>query len=147
VLSAVGGVGDRHPGQWLPFWTEACRAGRPAACAYLPQLQTTLCRAGSGWACNELGIFRAERDGRAIAALAAWQRGCELGFAAACTNAAGGRGGPGPFLSAPPALADYPILLRGSKAAVSDTRPFALYARACELGWSSACGSDAHDVP
>ena len=32
ALSAVQGVGDRHPGQFLPFWQDACRAGSPRAC-------------------------------------------------------------------------------------------------------------------
>ena len=28
VLSATGAVGDNHPGQWLPFWRQACQDGR-----------------------------------------------------------------------------------------------------------------------
>ena len=54
-LSAVHGVGDRHPGQWVPFWQEACSQGRPQACPYLADMQETYCRSGSGWACNEAG--------------------------------------------------------------------------------------------
>ena len=30
-ISAAGGVGDRHPGQWVPFRQEACEEGRPHA--------------------------------------------------------------------------------------------------------------------
>jgi len=66
---------------------------RPNACSHLEQLEATLCRAGSGWACNELGIFRSERDDDSIGALASWQRGCEIGFGPACANAQDGRHG------------------------------------------------------
>src|SRR5262245_12020353 len=27
VMSAMQGVGDSHPGQWLPFWRQACEQG------------------------------------------------------------------------------------------------------------------------
>ena len=46
-------MGDRHPGQWLPFWQHACAAERPGACDYLAQRETELCDQGSDWACNE----------------------------------------------------------------------------------------------
>lgn len=140
TMSAAQGVGDGHQGQWLPFWREACRAGRPGACTYLPQLETTLCRAGSGWACNELGIFRSEHEDNPIAALASWQRGCELGFGPSCTNA-DGRGAAGRAATALPPLADLPILVRGSKGPVVDHNPAALRARACEAGWAEFCGA------
>lgn len=54
-MSAVQGVGDRHPGQWVPFWQEACRDARPGACRYLRDMQFRFCRSGSAWACNEAG--------------------------------------------------------------------------------------------
>jgi len=135
TISAAGGLGDSHPGQWLPFWQQACRDGRPRACSYVAQLETTLCRAGSGWACNELGNLRSSREGDGIAALASWQRGCEIGFHPACANAADGG-----LRTAAPALADYPVLLRGSKAPIADVSAPALYARACEREWPDACG-------
>jgi Na+-translocating ferredoxin:NAD+ oxidoreductase RnfD subunit len=134
VISAAGGFGDRHPGQWLPFWQDACREMRPNACAHVEQLETTLCRAGSGWACNELGILKSARDADRIGALASWQRGCEIGFAPACVNADDGG-----VRTAVPTLSDYPILLRGSKAPLGDLTPAALYARACELKFTDAC--------
>ncbi|HUK32497.1 MAG TPA: hypothetical protein VLV86_01225, partial [Vicinamibacterales bacterium] len=133
LMSGLG-LSDSHSGQWLPFWQEACSRGRARACAYTVQLESTLCRAGSGWACNELGNIRSARDGDAIAALASWQRGCEAGFRPACANAEdGGR------RTASPTLADYPILLRGSKGPVTDASPVALYSRACEQQWPDAC--------
>jgi hypothetical protein len=122
LMSAVQGVGDRHPGQWLPFWERACQEGRPRACAYVENLQSILCGAGSGWACNEAGSF---------------ERGCRLGFVPACRNA--GRDPRGPFEREPPALADYPILLRGSKGPVQERTPSVLFARACDQGWQDAC--------
>jgi hypothetical protein len=133
ILSGTG-LNDRHPGQWLPFWQDACRQMRPNACSHVEQLEATLCRAGSGWACNELGIFRSERGADSISALAAWQRGCEIGFGPACANAQdGGR------LTAPPDVSDYPILVRGSKAPLTDLSPSTLYARACQQHWPDAC--------
>jgi len=48
---------DSHPGQWLPFWRQACDDGRSYACPYLADLQTGFCDQGSGWACNESGLL------------------------------------------------------------------------------------------
>ena len=140
VMSATQGVGDGHPGQWLPFWREACRDARPYACSYLSQFETTLCRAGSGWACNELGIRRAEDDANPIGAIASWQRGCDLGFEPACANAAG-RTDTGAPRTAPPTRDDYAILLRGSKPPLTDRWLAALFARSVP-NWASrhACG-------
>jgi hypothetical protein len=133
LMSAAGALGDSHPGQWLPFWQSACGQGRTRACSYVGQFERTLCRAGSGWACNELGNLRS-RDGEAIGALASWQLGCEAGFSPACANARDGG-----LRTAAPMAADYPILLRGSKGPVADVSRQALYARACELRWLEAC--------
>lgn len=58
AISAAQGVGDRHRGQWAPFWQQACSENRPRACAYLAQVYSTLCDAGSGWSCRELGVLR-----------------------------------------------------------------------------------------
>ena len=54
VMTAAQGVGDRHRGQWIPFWQVACEQGRGHACRYLEVLYTNYCRAGSGWSCAEL---------------------------------------------------------------------------------------------
>jgi hypothetical protein len=106
TMSAVQGVGDEHPGQFVPFWQQACRADRLYACNYLNGLYTNFCRQGSTWACNELDLLQA-RDGAAQRAL--------------------------------PTLDDYPIILRGSKAPITNVVPAALYTRACTQGWSEAC--------
>ena len=63
-MSAAQGVGDDHPGQWLPFWQQACQDERPYACRYLEDTQAGFCDRGSGWACNELGILLAHQRAR-----------------------------------------------------------------------------------
>jgi hypothetical protein len=127
LMSATQGVGDRHPGQFLPFWDQACREGQPRACAYLANLRTIFCNAGSGWACNEAASF---------------ERGCRLGFVPACRNALRPASAPNEnrtFERAPPTLADYPIVLRGGKGPLTDRTPSTLIARACDQGWPDAC--------
>jgi hypothetical protein len=109
VMSAAGGVGDKHPGQFVPFWQQACRADRLNACSYLATLYTNFCDQGSDWGCNELEILQTR---------------------AATVRAAA---------VAPPTLADYPIILRGSKAPINDRTPAVLYALACDQGWPGTC--------
>ena len=151
-MSAAGGVGDRHPGQWVPFWQQACEEGRPHACGFLAAKQSGLCNMGSGWACNEAGVLLAGFDGVGVVgddgegggqieARFAFQRGCELGFQPACGNSRAILGGGGAFERAPPTVEDYPIVLRGSKGGITDREPAALYARACGQGWLDACES------
>jgi hypothetical protein len=53
-MSAAQGIGDDHPGQWLPFWQQACAEGRPYACAYVERIVLDDCDRGSRWACGEL---------------------------------------------------------------------------------------------
>ena len=150
VMSATGGVGDRHPGQWLPFWQAACADDRPGACRYLAARLSGHCAAGSGWACNEIGVLLRTRPEAAAAAgeadpraaSAAWfDQGCALGFGPACGNRGRTAGAPGPFGRAPPGLDDWPVVLRGSKGPVADRTPAALLARACRQGWPDTCGS------
>jgi hypothetical protein len=151
LMSVSQGVGDRHPGQWLPFWERACRDGRPRACAYLANMESIFCNAGSGWACNEAVIRQGERVTAAggstqwdlPAATALFQRGCRLGFVPACRNAVRLVDGARQFERALPTLADYYILLRGSKGPITDRAPSALHARACQQGWLASCGQTA----
>ncbi len=142
VLSATQGVGDRHPGQWQPFWQRACADGRPYACPYLADLQEGACNRGSGWACNEAGMLhialsRSGEDARRLDPAGASEpldHGCELGFEAACRNLRTLTTG-GALTSAPPTLKDYPIILRGSKGEIREKTPSELYALACREGW------------
>ena len=142
AMSATGNVGDKHPGQWLPFWQNACAEGGRNACEVLVYLEQRHCGEGSGWACNELGIHQAARESATPKAAGTFVRGCELGFTAACDN--GTRLSLGRNLRhEPPRLEDYPFILTGSKAPITDRDPAALYARACDLGWPDACQSSA----
>jgi hypothetical protein len=147
LMSATGGVGDGHRGQWLPFWEQACREGQPRACAYLANLQSIFCSAGSGWACNEAGMFQHERTPAARARTpsdraymtASFERGCQLGFVPACRNAGRVTSDNRTFERAPPTMADYPVVLRGGKGPITERTPSALIARACEQGWPDTC--------
>ena len=147
AMSAAQGVGDHHPGQWLPFWQKACTEGRRGACDFLAARLSAHCEGGSGWACNEAVIVRRRRsepaeDGEKTAladAMGSLERGCAFGFKPACENELKTLKGNGPPESAPPTLDDYPIILRGSKQRVSDRNPSALYRLACKEGWSDAC--------
>jgi hypothetical protein len=139
IMSLVQGVGDKHPGQFVPFWQRACKEDRPYACQYLAGMHTNFCRQGSGWACNELGILQAERELDRVAAVASLERGCDLGFLPACDNLNRVITGSGIAQTASPALPDYPIILRGSKAPVTIRTPAALYELACSEGWPDTC--------
>jgi hypothetical protein len=147
AMSVVQGVGDAHPGQWLPFWRQACEDGRSYACPYLADLQTGFCEQGSGWACNEAGLLHVAiaRSGEDLrrtdlaGAAVPLQRGCGLGFQASCRNLSTLTVTGGELTSAPPTLEDYPIILRGSKGKIRDRDPAALYALACHQGWPDTC--------
>jgi hypothetical protein len=146
-MSAAQAVGDNHPGQWLPFWRQACLDGRRYACPYLADLSLSHCNQGSGWACNEAGLLdialsRSGEDLRRLDPAGAAEplsRGCRLGFAAACRNLYALTSGAGRFASPPPSLNDYPIILRGSKGEIRERKPAALYALACREGWQNTC--------
>jgi hypothetical protein len=62
---------------------------------------------------------------------------CAQGSDWAC--GAAGRDEPGGANSALPTLADYPIILRGSKGPVRERTPERLTALACRQGWVHAC--------
>ncbi|HUA20516.1 MAG TPA: hypothetical protein VMB25_17330 [Bryobacteraceae bacterium] len=146
-MSAAQGVGDSHPGQWLPFWRNACQEGRAYACPYVADIELGFCQQGSGWACNDAGLMdialaRSGEDLRRrnpAQAAAPFTRGCRQGFQVACQNLILLTRGGQRFAYAPPTLKDYPIILRGSKGEIRDRRPSALYALACREGWKSAC--------
>lgn len=145
-MSAVGGVGDNHPGQFLPFWEEACRSGSERACEYVPVMQANFCEKGSGWACNQLGIHMAVTAQNPPAGARAFTRGCELAFNTACVNAERMRTQEGGSLAnGPPLEADLPIILRGSKGPILERDTEVLYALGCRRGWVDMCGARAGD--
>lgn len=140
LMSAVQGVGDEHPGQWLPFWEQACQRDKSYACRYLTGLEASYCADGSGWSCNEFGILQATRERDRLGAVVTLERGCALGFLPACSNASRVSTGSGALQKAAPGLEDYPIILRGSKGPITDRTPAKLYALACRQGWPGTCG-------
>jgi hypothetical protein len=140
AMSATGYLGDKHPGQWTPFWERACAADRPEACLNLYFLHDISCEEGSAWACNEIGILLAERYDNRNRAAAAFSRACTLQFRTACDNAAA-LANARPLRHDAPTARDYRVILRGSKAPLGDVPPAELYERACEVGWPAACGA------
>jgi hypothetical protein len=138
VLSATQGVGEKHPGQYFPFWRNACDSGSERACNYSANLLAVYCNTGSGWACNEVGIRRLALGQPADVD---FKRGCDLGFGPACSNL----GRPPNATTAParaqPPLAELPNVLRGTKPMLRERDPAKLYAIACEQGWKEICSS------
>ena len=93
-MSAAQGVGDNHPGQWLPFWRKPVRKAARMPVPYLADVELGFCNQGSGWACNDAGLMdialaRSGEDLRRLdpaQAEAPFTRGCEGGFQMACQN-------------------------------------------------------------
>ena len=136
ALSVAQGVGETHRGQWVTFWLSACDDDRPNGCRHAARLTSAYCRNGSGWACNEYGVLlqpalRPARAGRAF------QRACDLGFAAGCDNL-------DPALAdhprrAPPTDADYRIVVRGRKGRRPELALSEMRQRACAQGFVESC--------
>jgi hypothetical protein len=139
AMSASGYLGDRHPGQWLPFWQKACAADLRSACEDLYFLEDGYCEDGSGWSCNELGILLAGHYANPRRAAMSFAHACELGFSAGCSNTGALTQG-GTFHRDAPTLADYRFILRGSKGPFPDRESAQLYGRACVQGWPGTCG-------
>ncbi len=88
VMLSLGGIGDRFPGQDLPFWFTACKEHPERGCTQLTLNADLACHEDSGWSCNYLAIrsiaraiFRPTRGPRAAvilqsmrARLSAWLR-------------------------------------------------------------------------
>ena len=140
LMSATHAVGDHHPGQWAPFWQQACAEDRPYACDYLTDMQASFCEAGSGWGCNEIGILRVEQEGDRAGAAASFEQGCALGFRPACANTSWVTHRRGEPERGAPVLSDLPVVLRGSKGKIVDSDPESLYVLACVRGFSDLCG-------
>lgn len=145
---SYAGLNDHHPGQYLPFWRQACTDGRAYACPYVADMESLFCRQGSGWACNEAGIMdvalaRSGEDARRTSAAQAaepFEQGCQLGYQLACGNAIVLSSSRGELASGPPGVSDLPIILRGSKGEVTERDPAKLSARGCKEGWLEMCG-------
>jgi hypothetical protein len=139
IMTAAGRTDGRHVGDSVPFWQQACAENRPNACRRLLQIERSYCDDNSGWACNELGTHYAEgrlvREDRAVA-IGLFSRGCELRFQAACVNLLDAR----EISRAAPRVFDLRLLLREGGRNLIDMSEPDLYARACQHGWTYACG-------
>lgn len=138
VMTVAGRTDGMHRGDALPFWIDACEAGRPQACTKLLRIEGSYCTDNAGWACNELGRhFAAGRlvpadEGRALAYFA---RACEGRFQAGCVNLLE----PSVPVGAEPRVLDLRLLVREGGLNLVDMPEPDLYARACRHGWSFAC--------
>ena len=138
AMTVAGATDGRHRGDTVPFWEDACAAGRPQACERLVQIETNYCGDNAGWACNELG--RHHRAGTVVPAdperaLEYFAQACELRFQAGCVNLLE----PASTVRADPRALDLRLLLREAGPNLLDMPEPALYARACDHGWSFAC--------
>ena len=140
AMSASGELGDEHPGQWTPFWEQACAADTDVK----PASTCTSCRRASARTAP-LGVQRDRHHARgalrqSTRAASAFKRACTLQFAAGCDNAAVlARAGMFPMPDAP-TLRRLSVSSCAAARARLGSRPARLYARACELGWPDTCG-------
>lgn len=146
LVSAVQGVGDTHRGHWVPFWQDACKRGLRNGCENLAVMLVTDCNYGSGWACNEFGILRAQQELEGVNELSsypthvdAFRRACDIGFPPACENLRVGASDTAALRTAAPGPRDYPILLLAGKGPVVTRTSLELYEKACQQGWMAAC--------
>jgi TPR repeat protein len=146
TMTALGKTEGRHTGDALPFWVQACAENRSTACRRLLLLESTYCTDRSAWACNELGVNYAE--GKFVPAdhdraLELFAQSCELRMQAGCDNLyqlGFDRGGSA--TRAPPRTLDLRLLLREGGKNLLEMSERDLYTRACEHGWTFACGSE-----
>ena len=138
TMAAVGGADGRHRGDSVPFWEQACAEDRPQACERLIQIESNYCGGNAGWACNELG--RHYTEGTLVtadleAALGYFSQACEVRFQAGCLNLLDQER----LLRADPHVRDLWLLLSEGGRNLQGTPEPALYARACDHGWTFAC--------
>jgi len=140
VMTAAGRTDGMHRGDALPFWIDACEAGKPLACTKLLRIEGSYCTDNAGWACNELG--RHYTDGRLVPAdreraLAYFSRACEGRFQAGCVNLL--EDAEAPLALPSPRAFDLRLLVREGGLNLLDMPEPELYARACRHGWTFAC--------
>ncbi|GAB1269923.1 hypothetical protein NBRC116493_31760 [Aurantivibrio infirmus] len=137
----VGGADGKHRGDSVPFWQQACNSGNTQACKKMIQIERTYCGDNSPWACNELGHHFAvgevvEKD--LSLANDYFSKSCGMRFQAACLNLLDSsnplRGQPGEL--------DLRLMLREGGRNRFDLSIHELYQKACEHGWSFACGQE-----
>lgn len=138
-MSSVQAVGDEHPGHRVPFWVNACQQDLRNGCSVLESITARYCNEGSGWACNELGVFREQKKIQGIEkADANFERACALGFSPGCENRA--LADRSQAKRAPATVRDYPIVLKTGKGEALDGTQLELFTRACDAGFMEGCG-------
>jgi hypothetical protein len=141
-MLALRGIGDRFPGQDIPFWHAACKQHPERGCEKLASSVELACHRDSGWGCDYLAFLKhgVHREQEVPGLLS---KACELGFQPGCENAERSKRGDEPR-RASPTVADYRILLslrKSSRRTELDAMdPSEVYAEACRRGWTSACG-------
>jgi hypothetical protein len=138
-LGTSGGVGDNHPGQYLPFWQEACSEGNIRACEYVADVETVYCERGSSWACNELGVTLSVLGWDPGIVRAAFNQACSMDFGPGCENSLKMVTRQTDFVHGNPPDDELPIVIRGSKGPIIETEPSMLYSLACDRGWTMYC--------
>jgi hypothetical protein len=144
-MLSLRGIGDRFPGQDIPFWQTACKEHPERACPKLALKTDFACYQDSGWGCNYLAYLATSRHGRRNKdeVLRSLSRACELGFQPGCENVERFMRGDWP-LDAPPTVADLRILLSLYKTSrrteLDAMSPPEVDAEACRRGWKVACG-------
>ena len=133
------------PRRWVPVWQQACERDLRNGCQTLSLIETSYCRQGSPWACNELGLLQVGRGvSSPVPAAEAFARACGAGMKAACANRERLATGVGPdriaeFGRAPPSFADWPILVQEGQGVPQGLGPAELVQRACRQGWAEGC--------
>ena len=141
AMAARSGATDgKHTGDSVPFWQEACALDQRNACRTLALVEVVYCTDGSGWACNEIGLHYTqgfdvlEPDPEYAAAW--FSRACELGFQPGCAN----QRSPEELHRDNPRISDLRFLLREGRQNLREMPAETLRARACDHGWTFACG-------
>ena len=138
TMTAIGATDERHPGDTIPFWEQACADGRRNGCDRLLQIESSYCGDNSGWACNELGVHYSDgtnTEADTELALGFFSRACELRFQAGCVNLLT-QGG---LRRTDPHILDLRLLLREGGQNLMEMSEPDLYARACDHRWAFAC--------
>ena len=142
---SMGQLGATHEGHYIPFWQNACEQDLRQGCRTLAGIETAQCGAGSGWACNELGILDLSgvigfnRRG----ALQSFARSCILNYEAGCENYSALRSGGEKRIHSNPRISDYLLLLQDGHGPLPNMGALELFTRACDQGWVVGCGEKA----
>jgi hypothetical protein len=144
VMLSLRGIGDRFPGQDVPFWQEACAEHHESGCDHLATTESLACARGSGWGCNSLAcLATVKHKGSRDDGLNILSKACELGFEPGCENVRRLTRGDAPE-DAAPTESDYRVLLSlykpSRRTELEAMGSSEVNAEACRHGWKVACG-------